>query len=279
MHFSCVILDYIGAIIMKSNKIILTIYYGLLAWILQLLIELSVGGIFYLLKIVFDIIVEDTASTIISGILCVLLFFFGIIKRNLPTSITFDNKNSWIHLIIGSTILLVSFNLIFQNTIGLIDLGLGPFKFLIDLVNTLTISDYFVFDVCVFSPIVEEFIYRVFVFKKLQNIYSAKTCIIVSAVIFGFIHLNYSQGIKAFFIGLILGCIYYHTHSFFLVAFLHMVNNTYFLVSALYPSIIYKIKDGFYAPEFFLGLILGAISIFMIWSFVKKHPKESTCTT
>jgi membrane protease YdiL (CAAX protease family) len=261
---------------MKSNKIILTIYYGLLAWIFQVLIELSVDAIYYLLKKLFDIIIEDATSTIISVILCVLIIYFIIIKKNLPTSIKFESKNSWIQLIIGSTVLLASYNLIYHNTIGLINFGLGPFKFFSDLAENLKLS---VFDVCVLTPIIEEFIDRVFMLKKLQNIYPAKTCIIVSAVIFGVTHLNYSQAVNGFFIGLILGWIYYYTHSYFLVVFLHMLHNTYIVVSNLYPSVIYKITDEFNVPELFVGLLLGSISIFMIWSFVKKHPRESPSTS
>lgn len=139
---------------MKSNKIILTLRYGTLALIFDTLLKLLVDIVFNILKVVFNLFIEDAISTIVSGILCALLIFFCIIKRNLPASTKFDNKNSWIQFIFGSTILLASYNLIYQNTIGLINLGLGPFKFFIDLVETLDLS---VFDICVYAPIIEEF--------------------------------------------------------------------------------------------------------------------------
>jgi membrane protease YdiL (CAAX protease family) len=273
MHFSCIIVDNKGAIIMKSNKTILAIYYGLLAFILSLLIKASVDCIFNLLKKIFDIIAEDTISTIISGILCVCFIFFVIIKRHLSKrNNKINNKYYWIQFVTGLTLLLLSYNLVYHNTIGLIELGYGPFTFFENYVNNLTITSLSLLNTCILVPIIEEFIYRVFIFKKLQHIYPSKKCIIVSALIFGVIHLNYSQTINAFFIGLILGWIYYYTHSFFLVAFLHILNNTYFVVSDLYPSMIYTIKEGFDIAELFIGLLIGIIAILLIRTFMKNNP-------
>jgi membrane protease YdiL (CAAX protease family) len=258
---------------MKKNKILITIYYVVLAFIFSILLSILGELVFKSSKKIFDMFTGNLVSTIISGILCILIVVFGVMKRYLPKrNININNKYYWIQFVPGSMFLLVSFILIFANTIRLIDLGLGPFNFIIDFANNLTLTDFTIFDFCLLSPIIEEFIYRVFVFKKLQTIYIGKMRVIVSALIFGFIHLNYSQGIKALLIGLILGWIYYYTHSFFLVAFLHILNNTYFVVSNLYPSMIYTIKEGFNIAELLIGILIGIIAILLIRAFVKNNP-------
>jgi membrane protease YdiL (CAAX protease family) len=203
----------------------------------------------------------------------VLLIFFIIIKRHLPErNININNNFYWLQFVTGSTFLLVAYVLVYQNTIGLINFGLGPFNFFKNYDIDLTATTFSVLDTCFIAPVIEEFIHRVFIFKKLQTINTGKMCIIISALFFGIIHLNYGQTINAFFIGLILGWIYYYTHSFFLITFLHILNNTYFAVSDLYPSKIYTIKEGFDITELFIGLIIGMIAILLIRAFVKNNP-------
>ena len=58
--------------------------------------------------------------------------------------------------------------------------------------------------VCV-APIVEEFIMRGFVFERLSKVFSARTTVVLTALIFGLIHFNLVQSSYAFVAGLSVG--------------------------------------------------------------------------
>lgn len=61
--------------------------------------------------------------------------------------------------------------------------------------------------------------------------------IVVSALLFGAIHLNVAQGIHAFMVGLALGWVYYRTKSVIPGIALHWVNNTVaYLMFYLMPN-------------------------------------------
>lgn len=61
---------------------------------------------------------------------------------------------------------------------------------------------------CVLAPIVEEMIYRNFVYQKLKVVYGVKLSILFSSVLFGAVHMNMVQFIYATGIGLFFAYIY-----------------------------------------------------------------------
>lgn len=58
--------------------------------------------------------------------------------------------------------------------------------------------------VCI-APIVEEFIFRGFMFERLSRVFSARTTIFLTALVFGLIHMNLIQSSYAFVAGLVFG--------------------------------------------------------------------------
>ncbi len=75
------------------------------------------------------------------------------------------------------------------------------------------------------APILEELLFRGIVQGDITAKYGATTGIFVSAVIFGLLHGNTAQGVSAFCTGLVLGFVFYRTHSLWAVIFLHFINN------------------------------------------------------
>jgi len=75
--------------------------------------------------------------------------------------------------------------------------------------------------------------------------------IIVSALIFGVVHGNLSQGVHAFIIGLLLGWMYYRTNSIVPGIVLHWINNTlaYIMVRLLPQSSDMKLVELFGGDE------------------------------
>jgi len=79
--------------------------------------------------------------------------------------------------------------------------------------------------VCLIAPITEETIFRGIVLKSFSSRMSRWKAIILSALLFGFFHLNVWQGISAFFLGLLLGWLYIKTGALKLAIFAHAANN------------------------------------------------------
>jgi uncharacterized protein len=92
--------------------------------------------------------------------------------------------------------------------------------------------------VVVIAPIVEEIIFRGMLLKGFLNHYSVRKSIILSALLFGIIHMNPWQFVGAFAAGIILGWWYVKTDSIITTIFGHALNNSMsFIVGAIGLSI------------------------------------------
>lgn len=77
----------------------------------------------------------------------------------------------------------------------------------------------------VLAPVFEEMIFRGAILESIRRRSGALAAVVISALIFGLVHLIPQQVVNAFFIGLILGYIYIRTHSLLPVIVIHAVNN------------------------------------------------------
>lgn len=90
--------------------------------------------------------------------------------------------------------------------------------------------------VCVFAPIVEEFMFRRALIGTLGK-YGNVFAIIISAVAFGLFHGNLYQFFYAFLVGLILGYVYVKSGNWWLSVLLHAIMNFF---GGLLPMIVEK---------------------------------------
>lgn len=96
----------------------------------------------------------------------------------------------------------------------------------------------------ILAPVAEEMVFRGAILRQLLTLFSRRfhwVAIVVSALIFGAIHLNMAQGIHAFVIGLLLGWLYYRTGSIVPGIVLHWVNNT---VAFVMFNVMPELSDG-----------------------------------
>ena len=88
-----------------------------------------------------------------------------------------------------------------------------------------------ILSVCLVAPIFEEIFFRGaiegYLLRKWRN---PRWAILVSALIFGLIHMNPAQMLFAFLFGIILGELYYRTGSLLPSIILHFINNTLSLI-------------------------------------------------
>ena len=113
--------------------------------------------------------------------------------------------------------------------------------------------------VSVFAPFFEEWLCRGIILRGLLKKMKPGWAIVISALIFGLIHMNLWQAIPAFIIGTILGYVYYKTGSLKLTMLMHCVNNTL--------SVILSRISGLEDVEFFAEIMSPWAYVPMIIAF------------
>ncbi len=96
----------------------------------------------------------------------------------------------------------------------------------------------------ILAPFAEEVVFRGAILRKLLGMMDEKrhwVAIVLSALVFGIVHLNIPQGIHAFLIGLLLGWMYYRTRSILPGILFHWVNNS---VAFIMFHIMPQMADG-----------------------------------
>lgn len=97
--------------------------------------------------------------------------------------------------------------------------------------------------IAIVGPIAEELLFRGAIMRALMKQLSPTKAIVISALIFGIIHLNPAQVIFAFALGLVFGWIYYKTGSLIPVILMHIFTNSFSTVlTILYPDVEYTIE-------------------------------------
>lgn len=80
--------------------------------------------------------------------------------------------------------------------------------------------------IALLAPIFEEILFRGIITKSLLQEYRPGSAIVLSALIFGVVHLNPVQVVSACIIGLLLGWMYYKTASLIPCIAIHIINNS-----------------------------------------------------
>ena len=91
--------------------------------------------------------------------------------------------------------------------------------------------------VSVFAPFFEEWLCRGIILRGLLKKMKPGWAIVISALVFGLIHMNLWQAIPAFIIGTVLGYVYYKTGSLKLTMLMHCVNNTLSVILSRIPGL------------------------------------------
>ncbi|MCB2354890.1 CPBP family intramembrane glutamic endopeptidase [Clostridium estertheticum] len=161
-----------------------------------------------------------------------------------------------------ATLMIISFRLIFDNSLIFWVSGISTPSFINEAVDELAVSPIIlIISVIIVAPIYEEIIFRGILLKGMSKKTNSAVAIVVSALLFAVVHMNIPQGINAFLLGLVLGFIYLNKKSIYLSIFAHFINN----VLALSLSSFFSSIGGEYAIEIhcilsFVGIILLIIA-------------------
>lgn len=136
-----------------------------------------------------------------------------------------------------------------------------------------------ILSIAIAAPICEELLLRGIMERGMLTHYKPVKAILWSAFFFALIHMNLWQGVSAFIIGVLLGWIYYKTHSIWSVIFIHFINNgssSFFYL--LFPnngiefSYIKIMPTSLYIVCYAAAIILTAALIFYLH---KKLPNKN----
>lgn len=129
--------------------------------------------------------------------------------------------------------------------------------------------------VAVFAPLLEEILFRGIILKGMLNKgMNPKKAIFFSALIFGAIHGYPWQFLGAFFLGLVMGLVYWKTNNLLLTILMHAFNN---FIAAMF--MLYSNEDTFNQfinlPEYFifaLGIAIFGVSYYL---FMNRNKVDS----
>lgn len=107
-----------------------------------------------------------------------------------------------------------------------------------DLLGEVMGSRWGFLSICILAPLVEELVFRGAILRALlQGMNSHWVAIVISALLFALVHMNPAQMPHAFCLGLLLGWMYYRTHSIIPGIMVHWVNNTLaYTVYNIFPN-------------------------------------------
>lgn len=93
--------------------------------------------------------------------------------------------------------------------------------------------------------------------------------LLFSSLLFGILHMNLSQGLFAFLIGLILGIIYLYTKDIKLTMLIHFINNGFAAVSLILPDF------AFLLVSLLLIVFLLAGFVLLIFTLINKENRNT----
>ncbi|MBP5365657.1 MAG: CPBP family intramembrane metalloprotease [Bacteroidales bacterium] len=104
-----------------------------------------------------------------------------------------------------------------------------------DVMKSASLSAFGFIVISLLGPIFEELIFRSGALGyMLRKGVDGKVAVVVSALLFGLIHINPAQIFVATFIGVVLGVIYYKTRNVILTTIIHVINNTIACLGMIY---------------------------------------------
>ena len=118
------------------------------------------------------------------------------------------------------------------------------------------------------APVVEEVVFRGAILRALlQKKWNPWYAIVISAAIFGIIHLNLTQGVSAFAVGIFMGWLCYRTRSIWPGVIIHMMNNT---ISSLWDFLPENTFSSVPLSPMGYLLVFVPVGLFLLVIAIKK---------
>jgi membrane protease YdiL (CAAX protease family) len=206
----------------------------------------------------------------------VILIGFKKTKRKFNEVFKFNNASSllWIAIIV----FMIGFVIVTSELDNLVNYFLPMPEVFRNIFDVLMARQAFIFSVIVVGiipGIMEELFFRGLILDGLNRNYTQRKAIIISALLFGIVHLNPWQFYGGFIIGLISAYICINTNSILLSIYIHLFNNTLYTIAVKYRELIpiRGFNSNFATPVEFQPLwfdILGLVILVVGTILLKK---------
>jgi len=241
----------------KTTIKLILIYFG---------IQIGVTFPIFLVWTLISLLQGNDAATGMISIMGICLLFSNLLmgyylykKRYFGLDRQTWSFKSPLKMILLCIALVVSYNILFDLFSTYVPLP----NLFSDTFADLSTSILGILIVVFIGPVLEELLFRgTFIPLFLRNMEPWKA-ILLSALIFGIIHGNPVQVINAFFIGLLLGWLYYKTASLIPVILIHILNNGFSMFLMKYFADVDSVKE-LVGPASYRYWVLGGALLFMI---------------
>ena len=176
-------------------------------------------------------LINQFALILLPPVLFLVLFKFNVKKVLRLNKIKFKTLLIIFFLVASAMPLVAVFNFLNHFLVKII---FGKYEFFqIPVENNLPSILISVFIVGVMAGICEEVLFRGVIQRGLER-YGIKKAIIITALLFGLMHLDFQRLFGTFLLGALMGCIVYRTNSLYGGIFAHFTNNSIVLLLGLY---------------------------------------------
>ena len=134
-----------------------------------------------------------------------------------------------------------------------------------DAINNLNIIVNFT-TICIFAPILEEIMCRGLILNRLLSKNKAWVSIIITALIFGVLHMNWAQGLSAFLAGIIISFVYVKTRNLKVCIIGHSINNIIALFF-MYVDVSTRVTN-------IINIILIVTGLILAYFFIRSDSTE-----
>ena len=246
-----------------------------------LLIFVSFTGAYSLTNSEYISGIEPVTMYIINAIVCLIGFGASAIIITKLNHLRMDDVLKIKKVNIGDTIRFtiasMGFVYVFNLLLMLMNINLNLFGYENTTTDYGEINGfwenviYFV-AIAIVPPIIEEFIFRGAILGSLRKQGDA-FAIIVSAVLFGFMHGNFIQTPVTFLTGLILGYLTVKTNSIIPAMILHFVNNAWAVISEILMNVVSD-ENTFLLIDSGISLALLGVGLICAVSLIKKYKND-----
>jgi len=244
---------------------------AVLAGILTLLL----AGIVLLLK---PLLGEETTGLVHYGLGMGLAVFFACGIRELPIErASFDLRvpraSTWLPLALGCIGLLFG---VVEPIASFMPVSESFQKYLAEAAVKTGFATLLTFVIA--APVLEELLFRGVILDGLLRRYSARTAILVSSLLFGFMHLNPIQFVTGTILGAFAGWVYFRSRSLLACILIHMAaNGTGYLMRLLHDEakpidFSSSLVEGYGGVVPMVGTIAGSLLVVVasVWALRRQ---------
>lgn len=121
-----------------------------------------------------------------------------------------------------------------------------------DLIEIAKLTPIFIPVICIFAPILEEIVFRGILFKAVADKTNFFVGVLLSTLVFAWIHNDFTYFIAYFMMGLVFAFLYYKTNRLIVPIIVHAVMNSFVVIAQLtYGDLLNDIQNQMQMIVFF----------------------------